>query len=130
MESQNGIAAPPVDRLEIPDATSTANRDEKRNSTRRPYDRPVIMQASTPAGQGWGPRIRAQGKNICLWGICVVSSAEFTPQDCVLIEVQINPDPEHPPVELLAEVRHVRQQEDGDWVVGCKFLRAISAPGF
>jgi len=100
----------------------------QRHNPRFPFTRQVVIQALDKHADRVGPIVKTQGRNICLWGICVVSPVEFASGDFIVVSLEPREGAET--IELLAEIRHTITQEDSRQVIGCKFLEAISAPGF
>ncbi len=116
------------DLADIAKQSPISDRQNQRGNPRFPFTRPVVLQALDKYADRVGPIVKSQGRNICLWGICVVSPVEFTSGDFIVVSLEPREGAET--IELLAEIRHTISQEDGHQVIGCKFLEAISAPGF
>lgn len=108
-----------------------SNRDEavstNRENARFPFTRQVVVQALDQYAERVGPVVKAQGRNICMWGICLISPVEFQLGDYIVISLELHKGSEA--VELMAEIRHAKLQEDGRQIIGCRFLEAISTPG-
>lgn len=125
----NDNAASPM--IEDVEALDFTGRDEaestNRENARFPFTRQVVVQALDKHAERVGPVVKAQGRNICMWGICLVSPVEFQSGDYIVISLELREGTD--PVELLAEIRHAKLQEDGRQIIGCKFLEAITAPG-
>ncbi len=99
-----------------------------RQNPRFPFKRQVMVQALDKYAERVGPTIRTKGRNICMWGICLVSPADFSTGDYIVVSFEPREGAET--IEMLAEIRHTKRQADGLVVIGCKFLEAITAPGF
>ena len=116
------------DLVEITTGPPLEDPGNQRHNPRFPFTRQVVIQALDKYAERVGPIVKTQGRNICLWGICVVSPVEFAAGDFIVVSLEPREGAET--VELLAEIRHAKMQDDGRQVIGCKFLEAISAPGF
>ncbi len=115
------------DLAEIATGAPLGDPENQRLNPRFPFTRQVVIQALDKYAERIGPIVKTQGRNICLWGICVVSPVEFAVGDFIVASLEPREGSET--IELLAEIRHVKTQDDGRQVIGCKFLEAISAPG-
>lgn len=112
----------------LQDAGKQPEPANSRQSPRFPFKRQVMVQALDKHAERVGPPIRTKGRNICLWGMCLLSPADFSTGDFIVVSFE--PREGAATIEMLAEIRHTKRQRDGLIVIGCRFLEAIHAPGF
>jgi hypothetical protein len=72
------------------------------------------------------PPVTVDGRDFSLGGLQFVSSIEFPPKSQLELFFQLQLRGDRRFVRMLAEVRHATENEDGQWITGCKFLDTLA----
>lgn len=117
---ENDLVCPPLRQVEAYYSDPDGVVDERRRCVRVSYADPVVVRACTAEGE-LGPSVLAEGKDLSMWGICVVAPERFEPGSDLIVTFHAAPERSTRIVRVPSEVRHVRPEEDGQWLFGCAF---------
>jgi len=99
---------------------------EQRRFKRHEFFGTLTIRLRLPDDQ-LSPAITVHGRDISLGGVKFASSIELTPKAKLEICFQLTLWGSRRFLRMLAEVRHTRQDEEGQWITGCQFLDTLSA---
>ncbi len=122
---ENDLVCPPLRQVEAYYTEPDGEVDERRRYVRVPYSDPVILRRLDENGR-LGPSILTVGKDISIWGICVVSPLQLDLGSDLVISFHASPEKSPRILRVQAEVRHVRPADEGRWISGCAFHETLS----
>lgn len=103
--------------------TPTGNR---RKNRRYPFHDAVVVHRANPQATELGQPMVATGRDISLWGLSFLTSERYKAGNHLVLGFHIEHNSIPHVVRMLAEVRHIEEQPDGQWVVGCEFRETLS----